>query len=85
MFYNNVLGFIVRGVDRQRDIYITVSTKNYFFLIVNYVAHSRGLSYLSNMHTNASRAESETFCAFTVGSDTFHAPNSFSEVLWILA
>ena len=52
---------------------------------MNYVAHSRGLSYLSNMHTDASTAEPETYCAFTIGSDSLIASNGFAEVLWILA
>jgi hypothetical protein len=37
------------------------------------------------MHTDASRAEPETFHAFTIGSDAFIATNGFAEVLWILA
>ena len=52
---------------------------------MNYVADSRDVSYLSNMHTDASRAEPEAYCAFTIGSDSFIAANAFAEVLWILA
>ena len=39
---------------------------------------------MSNMHTDASRAEQEAFYAFTLGSDASIADNRFAEVLWIL-
>ena len=56
-----------------------------FSRMLNYVAHKRGLSYLSNMHTEASGAEPVTIHATTIGSDAFIAANGFAEVLWILA
>ena len=71
-----------QDVDGSKVIQINVSIKK--FPILNYVAHSRSLSYLGNVHTDTSGAEPETFHTFTVGSDAFIAPNSFADVLWVL-
>ena len=71
-----------QGVDGSKVIQINVSTK--INSILNYVPHSRSLSYLGNVHTDTSGAETETSHTFTVGSDAFIAPNSFADVLWVL-
>ena len=63
MLNSFALGFIVRALIDRKIIVYMYQLKIFIFHNMNYVAGSRDVSYLSNKHTDASRAEPEAYCA----------------------
>ncbi len=59
--------------------------KNLAFDFLNYVAHSRGFSYLCDVHTNTRGTHPETYHALAIGSDSFFAAHCLANVLRVFA
>ncbi len=55
------------------------------FDFLNYVDHSRGFSYLCDVHTNTSRTHPETYHALAIGSDLFFAAHCLANMLRVFA